>query len=75
MERLKEKGSPIACTHLDYPKAGHSIGIPMQPASGPLYYHPVGGLWFTMGGSEEDDEMASRDSWRKTVAFFQEELK
>lgn len=72
-ERLKNTHSKIQFKHINYPKAGHQIGIPFLP-SNPLYFHSVTNLWFSLGGSAEDDERASRDSWRKVIVFFQNKL-
>lgn len=74
-ERLKAYKSSIFCEHLCYPKAGHGISIPNFPAPGPIYYHPVGKQWFSMGGTIADDQDASLDSWKKLIAFFQKTLK
>lgn len=73
-ERLARKKSPISCTHLHYEGAGHKIGLPYLPVSGAAYYHPAVQLWFSMGGTPEADEFASRDSWKKLLAFFKEKL-
>lgn len=70
LSRLTEKGSSIFCEHLDYPNAGHGISVPYLPAS-TLYFHPVLKRWFTFGGSVQEDDLASRDSWGKIVHFLQ----
>lgn len=62
------------CEHLHYPKAGHGINIPNLPQPGPVNYHPVGKLWFSMGGTSAEDQYASQDSWKKLIVFFQESL-
>lgn len=74
LDRLKLKGSKIQCQHLNYPDAGHGIGIPNLPVPEPTYYHPVGEVWFSMGGNREKDAQASRESWEKLIAFFHESL-
>ncbi len=74
-ERLKAHKSPTSCEHLTYPRAGHGIGIPNIPLPGSSYYHPVSKKWFSMGGTIADDQHASQDSWKKTIAFFQKSLK
>jgi len=73
-ERLDKQSWELSCTHLAYPKAGHQINIPYFPHSGPLYFHPVGNLWFSMGGSAQEDDLASRDSWDKLIQFFEDAL-
>lgn len=74
INRLKEKGSEIQVVHLNYPDAGHGINVPNLPIPGPTYYHPVGKLWFSMGGSREADAKASRESWNHLVRFFHQNL-
>lgn len=74
-DRLKKNHSSILFEHLHYPKAGHGISIPNLPQPGPVYYHPIGKKWFTMGGSIKDDQHASQDSWEKLIQFFQKTLK
>ena len=69
-ERLRQNNSPIFWQHLQYPKAGHGINLPNLPQTGPLYYHPIGKKWFTLGGSIAEDQYASRDSWEKLILFF-----
>lgn len=72
--RLQINGSDIKCIHLHYPRAGHGFSIPNLPHGGPLYFHPKGQKWFSMGGSFYEDQNASQDSWKKLVLFFQSEL-
>jgi dienelactone hydrolase len=74
VNRLKAKGSQIKVLHLNYPNAGHGINIPHLPESGTTYYHPVGKLWFSMGGSRASNAEASTDAWKQLVAFFHENL-
>lgn len=74
LNRLASKGSKISCTHLNYPNAGHQINIPYIPTVGSTYYHPFDKHWFSMGGSPKEDDLASRDSWKKLIAFFNEQL-
>jgi len=73
LQRLKEKGSSISCEHLYYPKAGHQISVPYWPGC-TLYKHPQTQLWFNMGGTPQEDDLASRDSWKKIIRFFQNTL-
>lgn len=74
MDRLQKNHSSITCRHLHYPEAGHGINIPNLPIPGPVYYHPVAKLWFSMGGTRSADAKASSDAWNKLVAFFHEFL-
>ncbi len=73
MQRLDEKGSAIERVHLSYPLAGHQISLPFLPSES-VYYHPHGKLWFAMGGTPEQDDLASRDSWVKIIHFFHAHL-
>ncbi|MCB1108927.1 MAG: acyl-CoA thioesterase/BAAT N-terminal domain-containing protein [Chlamydiia bacterium] len=75
MIRLKINDSPILAKHLNFPNAGHGINIPNLPIPEPTYYHPIGQLWFSMGGSRQADAKASSDSWNQLVSFFHENLK
>ena len=74
LDRFKTRGSSIQVKHLNYPDAGHGINIPNLPIPGPTYYHPVGKLWFSMGGTRASDATASADAWNKLVAFFHDKL-
>lgn len=74
LTRLKAKHSQVLVRHLTYPDAGHGIGIPHLPIPEPTYYHPVGKVWLSMGGSREADAKASFDAWNHLVAFFHESL-
>lgn len=74
IERLEEKGSSIARTHLSYPGAGHRIVTPYCPTTGSLDFHPLAKIWFDFGGNPQADAAASADAWEKTLVFFQEEL-
>lgn len=73
-DRLAQYKSPIPFIHLDYPLAGHQIGIPAMPHSGSTYYHPVTKEWYAMGGTPQNDDRASRDSWKKIIEFFRNHL-
>ena len=72
-ERLAAQGS-VPPIHLDYPKAGHQVGILPLPAPSTAFSRPLGGFWFSMGGSPKEDDHASRDSWRRVVTFFEAAL-
>lgn len=74
MERLKKCNSTADCRHLNYPLAGHSIGIPNLPVYGPIFYHSVMERWYTMGGSRPAGQQANADSWDELVSFFEKQL-
>lgn len=63
-----------ASVHLDYPKAGHLIGVPFLPAPNAISQHHVDKLWYYMGGSAKDDELAKQDSWPKMIQFLKDNL-
>ncbi len=71
VERLKRRGSPISCTHLAYPGAGHAISSSDHISE----LHPVANLWFAFGGNPRDNAYAKADSWNKTLHFFAKTLK
>ncbi|MGD2169519.1 MAG: acyl-CoA thioesterase/bile acid-CoA:amino acid N-acyltransferase family protein [Chlamydiota bacterium] len=74
LNRLKKNNSKVPCQHFHYPLAGHGINIPNLPIPEPTYYHPIGKLWFSMGGTRAADAQASQDAWNEIVAFFHEVL-
>lgn len=74
-ERLLAYRSGVSFTHLHYPKAGHQIGVPYLPSAGAVFCPPTGKMWFALGGSAYEDDLASRDSWHKMIAFFETYLK
>ena len=69
IKRLEENESETRCYHLDYPFAGHNISIPYLPQQ---YIYFNGSDWWNYGGTPYYNEMASRDSWKKTVQFLKE---
>ena len=62
------------CTHHNYPKAGHSINIPTSDASDPLYFHPMAKKWFHTGGTPQENQKASEESFREIINFLSKEL-
>jgi dienelactone hydrolase len=58
VERLNRLNLSDKCKHLNYPGAGHSIGIPYLRAN---TYNQ---------GNKRDIAYASVDSWKETVEFF-----
>ncbi len=69
LERLEKYDSKIARDHLDFPGAGHLISQPYLPRSN-IYCSE--GMWLNYGGTPKDDERASRESWKRTLEFFNE---
>lgn len=74
-KRLLKYSSSLHFEHLHYPKAGHQIGIPYLPAAGVVFRSYGSGKWFALGGTPQDNEAASQDSWKKVIDFFQTHLK
>lgn len=74
IDRLEKNQSLITLRHLHYPHAGHGINIPNLPIPEPTYYHPVGKLWFSLGGTRADDAKASSNAWNELVTFFHKSL-
>lgn len=68
VERLKAHGSPIACTHISYPRVGHAPGL------GTAGLHPILKKWLAYGGRPKENAAAAQDWWEKTAAFFKEYL-
>lgn len=60
--------------HCHYPKAGHGINIPTSDAADPLYYHSVAKKWFHTGGTQEENQRASEESFREIINFLSKEL-
>ncbi len=67
--RLDRFHSKIEKTHLDYPKAGHLIGLPYLPRIN-LFFDEW--RWINVGGTPYADELASRDAWEHTLEFLQD---
>jgi dienelactone hydrolase len=65
MQRLNERHHPYLDQLLDYPAAGHPIGIPYEFAKAELAHSPL-----ALGGTAEANERASEDSWPKVVRFL-----
>lgn len=72
--RCDEQGT-VRCVHLNYPNAGHQIGLPFLPAPSTVSWHPVTKRWYFMGGSAKENELAKRDSWSKIIRFLEDQLK
>lgn len=75
VDRLIDKGSTISYTHLSYPGAGHFISPPYTPTTRSVELHPIAKLWFDFGGNPKDDAFARKDSWEKTLDFFEKILR
>jgi dienelactone hydrolase len=67
--RLKANHHPYPDQHLQYPGAGHGIGVPYGPTVG------VRNGVYALGGSMEANAAATSSSWSQTLAFLEEQLK
>lgn len=65
INRLKEKNFPFSYEHLVYKGAGHEAGIPNINLKADKF----------SGGNKKDIASASRDSWYKTIKFFEQNYK
>ncbi|MBI5272579.1 MAG: prolyl oligopeptidase family serine peptidase [Chlamydiia bacterium] len=70
VQRLKERGSSIPCTHISYPGAGHGISFSDQVTE----FHPILKLWVSFGGNVKDNAYALGHSWNQTRLFFRQYL-
>ena len=68
-ERLNAKSFNFRVTHLSYPDAGHTVGMP--PALGVSAKGPDEAV----GGTVEGNRNARADMWPKLVCFFDKSLK
>jgi hypothetical protein len=73
-KRLDKHDSKIKCLAANYPKAGHQIGVPFIPVDPAVYGYQMNGKWYTMGGTAQEDDLASCDSWKKIIDFFKDNL-
>ena len=72
VRRLRRWQHPFSIEHLCYEGAGHLIGPPhpYAPFGTTHFVHPLLGQDFEMGGTPELNAQASKDSWKRVVAFF-----
>src|SRR5919199_1827781 len=68
IERLKAHDHPFPYEHLRYEGAGHMITMPRSGQETPQARR------FKLGGSQEADEYASKDSWQKVLGFLEKSL-
>lgn len=73
VNRLQENNANTCC-HINYPKAGHQLGLPFLPSPSTTFWHPVTKRWYFMGGNAKENELAKRDYWMKMIQFFKEHL-
>jgi len=65
-KRLKEKKFKYPVQHINYTQAGHGI---LASFNGSIY-HPIGGFWCKLGGSEEGNLKANQNSWGDIAVFL-----
>jgi hypothetical protein len=68
-DTVRRTGSGLAW-HLDYPDAGHAIGLPNLPSTQLDRLHPVSRVPYSNGGTPWGNAHASRDSFRQVVSFL-----
>ncbi|OYN92256.1 acyl-CoA thioester hydrolase/BAAT C-terminal domain-containing protein [Parenemella sanctibonifatiensis] len=71
MDTLREAGHTQEQLHLDYPDAGHAIGLPQLPVPQGLTTHPVSGITYTTGGTPAGNSLANADSFAQICRFVQ----
>lgn len=67
IDRLDAANSPINRKLIIYPKAGH--GFIANHYKGSIF-HPIGKFWCRLGGTEEGNRAANKDSWEKIFEFL-----
>lgn len=72
VKRLRERQFPYAYEHLSYAGAGHFVCFPYGYPFFPPAYLPQNGMAF--GGSAAANAVALKDSWKKILAFFAQNL-
>lgn len=72
MQRLDAFNSPIFREHLPYENVGHMILNPYAPIRLMTkdFKHPITGLFYEVGGDQEAQFLACKDSWKKILHFF-----
>jgi dienelactone hydrolase len=74
VERLRQHDYAHLFQHLQYPHAGHGIGLPHLPATVNQLRHPIRGLRLRSGGTARENAHARVDAWARTLEFLQENL-
>lgn len=67
---LARHGHQSQRLHLDYPYAGHAIGMPFVPSTQIYKRHPVSGIDLSTGGTPQGNAEASADSFAQTCDFL-----
>lgn len=70
--QLQAGGHRWPAEHVHNRGAGHAIGYPFVPSTQIAKIHPVAGVLISGGGSAAANAQASRDSWRRILAFLQQ---
>lgn len=74
MERLRQHQHPYPFLHLQYPHAGHGIGLPHLPATVNQLRHPIRRLLLRSGGTARENALARVNAWAQTLKFLRENL-
>ena len=64
-DRLEKYNFSYPVKHLRYENAGHFIGLPNLPTTGKIF----GSM--SAGGNQQDDAIASYDSWNTIIKFLE----
>jgi dienelactone hydrolase len=76
MARLQRNQFPYPYKHLDYDGVGHAIGRPFTSTMDLNdTRHPLTGRIMQLGGTPEGTAHAREDSWRRMIAFLDEQLR
>lgn len=73
INRLRRHGYPYDYRHINFPKAGHSFGVPGLPTS-QATRTPYGNGNLLLGGTPKDQATAQFDAWKSVVAFLKKSL-
>ncbi|WP_432355581.1 acyl-CoA thioester hydrolase/BAAT C-terminal domain-containing protein [Sporosarcina sp. A2] len=72
--RLKEHNHPYYYEHINFPRAGHSFGVPGLPTTQSVV-SPFGkGMKLLLGGNTKDNSKAQFEAWQKVKGFFNKYL-
>ena len=71
MQRLDQFDSKIYRKHLCYENVGHMITSPYDSALTDPFLHPVTGLYYEIGGKQDTQAAACKDSWQEILKFIE----
>lgn len=68
--RLKEHNHPYYYEHINFPNAGHSLGVPGLPTTQSVVTPFGKGMKLLLGGNPKDNSQAQFEAWQKVKVFF-----